>query len=307
MAYNQAGRLITRSLPNGTRTEYTYDRFNRIIAIEHKNASGKVISSQSYAYDVSGNRSEAQDEQGHKVIFRYDSEGRLIDEQGPSWEKTYVYGLAGNRSSMTDNSGSTSYRYDLAGRLIQAGETSFIYDADGNLVSRRDKSGETRFVYDSEDRLVKAELPDGKAIAYGYGPFGERIYREENGRRINYLLDGNRNLQELSQDYQTQASYFYVGLDQPLFMTLADGKRCYFHQDVLGSILAVSDGTGEIGGRYSYDAFGNILKQHEKGFHQPFRYTGRPSDEATGFYDFRARFYDSSRGVLFRAIQSREK
>jgi len=54
-------------------------------------------------------------------------------------------------------------------------------------------------------------------------------------------------------------------------MTFADGKRIYFHQDVLGSILAVSDGTGEVGGKYSYDAFGNILDQHEKGLHQPLR------------------------------------
>ena len=296
LTYNQAGRLIARSLPNGTRTEYTYDRFDRIIGIEHKNASGQVISAQRYVYDLSGNRVEAQDEQGQKSRYRYDNEGRLIDEQGPSWEKAYVYGSGGNRSSMSDNTGNTSYRYDQAGRLIQAGELSFAYDADGNLVSRRDKSGATRFTYDSEDRLVKAELPDGKTIAYGYGPFGERIYREENGRRTNYLLDGNGILQELSRDYQTQASYFTAGLDQPLFMTFANGKRCFFHQDVLGSILAVSDEAGRVGGRYFYDAFGNILNQQENGLHQPLRYTGRPLDEVTGLYDFRARFYDSRVG-----------
>ena len=106
-------------------------------------------------------------------------------------------------------------------------------------------------------------------------------------------------LQELSHDYQTQVSYSYAGLrPSPFFMTFADGNRCYFHQDVLGSILAVSDGTGEVGGKYSYDAFGNILDQHEKGLHQPLRYTGRPLDEATGFYDFRARFYDSRVGAF---------
>ena len=47
----------------------------------------------------------------------------------------------GNRSSMTYNAGSTSYRYDQAGRLIQAGEILFTYDADGNLVSRRVQVG----------------------------------------------------------------------------------------------------------------------------------------------------------------------
>ena len=67
--------------------------------------------------------------------------------------------------------------------LIAAGETEYAYDADGNLSSRTDRNGTARYAYDAEGRLAAVTLPNGTSVSYGYGPFGERIWREENGRR----------------------------------------------------------------------------------------------------------------------------
>lgn len=296
LAYDEYDRLTSRTAVNGTTTLYAYDDGGRTTAIEHRNSAGTVIAARHYGYDVAGNPTEVIDEQGRKTTHRYDSEGRLISEQGPALDKTYLYGPGGNRSAAGEASGSTPYRYDKAGRLVQAGETSFAYDADGNLISRTDKIGTTRYAYDSENRLVRVQPPGGKVVSYGYGPFGERISRKDGSQITYYLLDGNGILQELSGDYTTRAAYVYAGLDQPLLMNRQDGSSCTFHQDALGTVLAVSDPKGEILGRYAYDAFGNVLQQEGKGFDQPLRFTGRPMDPETRLYDLRARFYDPKTG-----------
>ncbi len=294
--YDKDGRFIGKKASNGSTTVYKYDDPGRVVSTNHLDASGKILISSHYRYDMDGNRVEVIDEKGGKNIYRYDLEQRLISEISPSDQKTYVYGPGGNRLSLSDKSGSTAYHYDKAGRLVQIGEVSFTYDADGNLVSRKEKAGVTHFNYDAEGNLIKGELPEGKVVSYGYGPLGERIWREEDGKRTYYLLDGYDLLQELSPAFKPLSTYLYASLDQPLMVTSKDGSKGFFHQDVLGTILALSDANGKISLRYTYDVFGNILYQEGQPPSQPLRFMGRPLDAATGLYDLRARFYDPQLG-----------
>jgi len=294
--YDKDGNLIGRKASNGTAAQYKYDDSGRIVSINHLDAAGKVLISSQYRYDMEGNCVEVIDERENKNVYRYDLEQRLISEASPSDRKTYVYGPGGNRLSTYDKSGSTVYQYDKAGRLVQAGEVFFTYDADGNLISRKEKTGVTRYHYDAEGNLIRAELPGGKTVVYGYGPFGERIWREEDGNRIYYLLDGYDLLQELSSDFKPLSTYLYSGLDQPLMVRFANGNKNIFHQDALGTVLGLSDAKGRISVRYIYDAFGNSTHQEVQALAQPLRFTGRPLDSTTGLYDFRARFYDPKLG-----------
>jgi len=295
-SYDQAGRLIEQKAANETTTQYGYDSTGRVVSIVHRDASGDVLAACTYCYDVDGNRVQVTDEQDRKTAYRYDLERRLVSETGPGGQKRYVYGLGGNRSCMTDRSENIAYGYDKAGILVQAGEVSFAYDADGNLALRKDKDVTTRYTYNSENNLVKVELPGGKTIAYGYGPFGHRIWREEDGSRTYHLLDGDDLLQELSADLKPLSTYLHAGLDRPLMVSSGDGKARFFHQDDLGTVLAITDTKGRVSTRYAYDAFGNIAQQEGEGGGQRLCFTGRPLDSATGLYDLRARFYDPETG-----------
>jgi len=294
--YDDAGRLVKRKAGNKTITDHKYDTTGRVVSIVHRGQAGELLAAAAYRYDLDGNRVEVIDKDENKSVYRYDSERRLIGETGPLGRKKYVYGPGGKRTSVTGQSGAAVYRYDKAGRLVRAGKLSFFYDADGNLVSRKNKDGTTHYFYDSENNLIKVAPPDGKIVAYGYGPFGKRIWREVNSKRTYYLHDGDNLLQVLSAEYKPLSTYLYAGLDKPLMAFSKNGTPHFFHQDDLGSVLAVSNGKGKITAGYHYDAFGNVMKQEGKKADQPFRFTGRPLDSATGLYDLRARFYDPKTG-----------
>lgn len=294
--YGNADRLIQRKAPNGTVTEYNYDETGRIISITHSDQSGHVLVSRRCRYDADGNLLELIDEEGLKSSYQYDLQRRLISEAAPGIRKTYAYGWGGNRLGVEEGSQRIVYRYDAAGRLTGAGTRSYAYDADGNLVSRQDNDGTTRYFYDAEGNLVRVELPNGKAVTYGYGPLGRRIWREEDGDKKYYLLDGDNLLQELSADFTSLTTYLCAGLDRPLLASFQGGGKAFSHEDLLGSVVALTDARGKVSGRYAYDAFGNVAQQKGRASLQPPRFTGQPLDAATRLYDLRARYYDPEVG-----------
>ncbi len=295
-AYDELDRITRRTAPNGTTTQFEYDVVGRVAAVTHADAAGTPFAARRYRYDADGNRVEVTDEQGRMGRYRYDPAGQLVAEDAAGQNREYTLGPDGNRTRLRSTSTTADYRYDAGGRLVQAGDVGFEYDANGNLATRRDSSGATRYRFDAEGNLIRVELPSGKAIAYGYGPFGERLWREEDGKRRHYLYDGDDVLVELSESFEALQSYLYAGVDQPLLVTARGGPAHFVHQDDLGSTLALTDASGKPSGRYAFDAFGNVLSQTGTAAALPPRYAGRPLDPATGLYDLRARYYDPKVG-----------
>jgi YD repeat-containing protein len=79
--------------------------------------------------------------------------------------------------------------YNENNELEQAGGTTFSYNANGSTVTKsRNGTTEQRYIYNPENRL--SEVKDGngnKTAAYGYDPFGRRIWKEVNSVRTYYL------------------------------------------------------------------------------------------------------------------------
>jgi len=63
-------------------------------------------------------------------------------------------------------------------------------------------------------------------------------------------------------------------------------------QKCQGSIIAMSDGNGNVTEQHSYDSYGNS----DDLTGNPFRYTGRRLDAETGLYYYRARYYSPAIG-----------
>jgi RHS repeat-associated protein len=295
-AYDDFGRLVKSTASNGTVARYEYDAAGRASSVTHSDAKGKPFAARRFRYDADGNRVEVSDEQGRVVRLRYDPDGQLVAESTAGRRFEYVFDPAGNRKKLLSNSAATDYRYDARGRLLQAGEATYEYDADGQLAARRDGSGTTRYRFDAEGNLIRVEPPSGKAVTYGYGPFGERLWREEGGKRKYYLHDGDDVIAELSERFEPLQTFLYAGVDQPLTVTAAGAPAQFMHQDDLDSTLALTDHLGKPIGRYELDSFGNVLLRQGAAAALPPRYAGRPLDAVTGFYDMRARFYDPQVG-----------
>ena len=75
------------------------------------------------------------------------------------------------------------------------------------------------------------------------------------------------------------------------------GVAYHYHYDNLGSTVAITDSSGSIVNKYSYDAFGKVLSQSE-GISNPFKYVGAfgVMDEGNGLLFMRARYYDPATG-----------
>ncbi len=82
-------------------------------------------------------------------------------------------------------------------------------------------------------------------------------------------------------------------IDTPIIRVNQAGERAYYHQDGLGSVVAVTDQNSQAQGTARYDAWGNVTRQ--TGGLPQYGYTGREPD-GTGLIYARARYYDPAVG-----------
>ncbi|ARU60012.1 hypothetical protein CBW65_02230 [Tumebacillus avium] len=97
----------------------------------------------------------------------------------PVERATYTYDAAGNRTTMTDDYGQVTYRYDAANRLIEADGETYSYDAKGNLTSRTTEHGPVNYAYNSDNQLTKVSYADQTYVQYDYDALGRKVYRQE--------------------------------------------------------------------------------------------------------------------------------
>jgi RHS repeat-associated protein len=115
-----------------------------------------------------------------------------------------------------------------------------------------------------------------------------------------YLQDLAAGLPVVLRETTAGASTGYVyGLD--LIASLDNsGVPSFFHADGLGSTRLLTDDTGAVTDRYSYDAFG-AARTHMGVSNQRFMFTGEALDPDSRLYNFRDRHYDYSIGRFVSA------
>jgi RHS repeat-associated protein len=277
--YDANNRRTTRTLPNGTTSTYSYDQASRITGIQTAN-NAATIDNVTYTYDNAGNRT-AKTQNATNYSYAYDNIYRLtqvIPSSGT--QETYTYDQVGNR-------------------LTKAPDTSLNTNAT------------TQYTYDDENRLTGVQITQNgniKQLTFAYDPFGNRISKTilQDGigtdcqspnvcpRTINYVYDNQNIIMEYDQTGNITAKYTHgPNIDEPL--AIQQGTNTYYyHADGLGSITALSNASGNIVQTYSYDSFGNMTATGN--IRQPFTYTAREYDYATGMCFYRARYYDSKVG-----------
>ncbi len=134
---------------------------------------------------------------------------------------------------------------------------------------------------------------------YAYDGQGRRIAKGVGSTVTEYLYNGSDLLAEYGgsgANWTTAAAtatYTHgPRIDEPLLRTTATGTQ-YYHQDGLGSVVAMSDAGGITTGTAHYDAWGNAVATI--GTVPQYGYTGREPDE-TGLIYYRARYYDPAIG-----------
>ncbi len=218
-----------------------YDRLNRLIRLENRNAAGDLISGYVYTLGPAGNRQRVEEiHSGRAVNYTYDDLYRLTEEDitNPVLGNetiSYTYDNFGNRLSKISSSGTVNYSYDDNDRLLSEGNVTYTYDDNGNMLSKTDGTETVTYGYDYENRLVSVQDSEG-LTEYAYDADGIRVRSVRDGVVTNYVVDKNRAhaqvLEEKDVDGNLIVSYVY---GDDLISQNRGGSVSYYHYDGLGS------------------------------------------------------------------------
>ena len=164
----------------------------------------------------------------------------------------------------------------------------YTYNARGNRTGESAGSTTLTLSYDQANRLIGV----GNAIAYAYNGDGLRMSKTVSGVTTHFVWSEAESPPELLQD--GAISYIYGPEGTPIEQ-ISGNTPAYLHQDQQGSTRLLTDGEGNVVGRYNYDAWGNVTS-HTGSAATNLQYDGQYTDAETGYQYLRARFYDPKTG-----------
>ncbi|MGH2454912.1 MAG: LamG-like jellyroll fold domain-containing protein [Candidatus Limnocylindria bacterium] len=328
--YDAAGNVATIATPDGYTARSAYDAAGRLAEVVHS-TDADLLSRFTYQRDAVGNPTALTTREG-TISYRYDDLHRLT---GACWDATcpwgpgaspapcvdcgsatgvsrpadptppdpadifvtYTYDPVGNRLTEATYLGAMTYAYDDGDRLTSVtppGQPVIVYtsDANGNSLT----AGTDTFAWDAAGRLLSATV-GGTTETYTYAGEGRRLSVTSGGSTTAWLWDLNHGLPHLAIERDgsgvVRRSTYGLG---PI-ATVAGGRTAYHHADGLGSLVDVTDSSGDPLAWAEYTPFG---AERTGGLAAgapdlPFGFTGEVTDP-TGLVHLRARQYDPGTG-----------
>lgn len=297
--------------PNSTTTNFAYDPLSRLAEVRHDSPTTGVLAHQTYSYSQRGDvetkttdyayfdhpTGQMARESGN-FDYHYDPIGQLTNilytPRAQPWPKlleSYRYDANQNLyPAIVNMKGDVSYNNSNVLGKWQG--ISFSSDTDGNR-----KTGQGRYTYDVEGRLTLYNFGSGEE-SYAYDGLGRRLTIAPRGGTRRYLVyDRNTLIAEYDSNGNLLRRYVHgLKIDDPLAI-IEGGEFYVYHEDALGSVVALTNSSGNLVETYRYDSFGKPLDitwdatwKSAHPFKNPFRYTAR---EVNGeIYYYRNRYYD---------------
>ncbi len=155
-------------------------------------------------------------------------------------------------------------------------------------------------LFDARDRLVEVKRAGVSLAKYGYDTNNLRVYVNDSQGERRIVLDGVEELMELEAGAMTPvARYDRDPTRIDALLAQLAGSKTHAVTDALGSVYGMTDSTGAVQARYSYDAFGTRTASTEN-VPSPWGFTGRRHDPIGQNYH-RERYYDPGSGVWVSA------
>jgi RHS repeat-associated protein len=245
-SYNANDEPTTVKEPNGTITETGYDgaghvtsetdgnkhttKYARNSLEEVTEATDPLGRKTTKEYDAAGNLKSVTDAAKRATTYTYDPVNRLTAiaySDGKTPGVKYEYDADGNRTSMVDGTGTTTYGYDQLDRLTES------KDGHGDKVA---------YEYDVADEQTKITYPNGKAIQRSYDKAGRQLAVVDwLGGLTSFEYDPDSDLTSTTFQSGTHADkYTYNNADQ---MTKAEMKK---GTEVRGSITYTRDNANQV-------------------------------------------------------------
>jgi RHS repeat-associated protein len=243
-AYDAGGNItrVTRAKNDGTyerATDYLYDGRNLARRETQYPAwpstSGLLVASMTY--DPSGNLENRVDQLAQTTTFGYDALNRLTsvayDDPGTP-DVGYAYDANGNRTQMTDGTGTTTYAYDQLVRLTSVtspGPTTvgYRYDRDGNRTKLiYPDATPVTYTFDKAGRLGSLSDWASRSVAYTYWADGlVKTATNPDNSVATYSYDNARRLVEI----------LHTAAGGPVL------DRFYYTLDPVGNVATLANGS----------------------------------------------------------------
>jgi RHS repeat-associated protein len=304
--YDGGDRRISRNYANGTKNHNAYNASNWITSLKHSNASVNIVHL-IYAFDNEGNkqyeykthRPDRSENYAYDNIYRLTEFKRGNIATGSfTFQKTFNYDPLGNRKQVNTDGILTTYASNEMNEYTSiSGISDPVYDANGNLI----EDGTFTYQYDYENRLTSVN--SGGIAIYEYDPLGRRISKTTTAGTTRYFYDGARVIQEKDGSGNLKASYLYGAWIDDIIVMQRGVNDYYYHTNSQGSVIALTNTSGNPEEYYEYDAYGkvkffdnNYSELSNSAVGNPYLFTGRRLDEEIGLYYYRYRYYEPNHG-----------
>ncbi|TWG24258.1 RHS repeat-associated protein [Actinoplanes teichomyceticus] len=279
--YGPFGLLRATVDADGLRTSYTYDTELRITSVT--DPRGLVWR---YAYDPAGRLVSETDFNGRTRYFGYDAAGRPITATNGLGETVeFVRDPLGNVIERRTPTGTTTYRYDRDGRLVEAGgagtRLAVEWDADGRRVAETVDGRTVRLDRDAATGTVTRHTPAGVVSAWTMDPFGRPYALRSGGHELRLRHDVRGRETHRAVDGRAVMSQTHGDGDRLLAQELpGTGVRGFEHR-ADGMVTAITDWTGRR--EYDLDRTGRVTGVRGAGHDETYHYRqGRLDGEYDG-------------------------
>ena len=290
--FDAAGRRTSMTVSGQATVNYSYDANSRLRQVT------RGTSIVNLDYDALNRRTKLTLPNAVLTEYTYDAASRLTEQiyknaTNTLGNLTYQYDAIGNRRGTGGSFAQSmlpdpiaSANYDVANRQLQFGNNTMTYDLTGNLATMTNPSGLTTFSWDARHRLAGMSGP-GTTAAFSYDPVSRRRSKQINGQLAQFNYDGLTQVAEKGIS-STNTSLNSLGIDEPW----QRNNNEFYLADVMGTVVGLTDATGNVNTRYGYEPFGKTVTQQGTSLNS-IQFTGREKD-GTDFYYFRARYYNTT-------------
>jgi RHS repeat-associated protein len=310
---NEQGEVTEEVFGNGAVTTRQFDTSGRAWSV--KTLMGG-LTAQDLAYDYYGNGnlgSRTDNTTGVNEEYSYDPLNRLTEwdvstNGGLPFGQRFAYDNIGNlrsRTTVQGNGSNLTYKYSG----VQAGphavtsinDDRYTYDAGG-----REASGPGRRTSYLSWGLPRRVVGPSQSLQFQYDYQQQRVVKSRSdGTRI-FTLNGLFE-QESKGRHSGSDTYYISGPDRIVAAVVRDASAKqqsvkYLHDDHLGSISAVTDGTGAVIGRLAYDPFGTSRLPADPSVPdtssppEPLGFTERGTDSEIKLLNMLGRLYEPQAG-----------
>lgn len=311
-----------------------YDAAGRATRVEYRNSSSTLLSGFEHEYDRMSNRryerrlhhSDKGDNYEYDSLYRVTGFERGVNAGdvgslgGTSWQakKQYVLDGVHNWRELFINGSSTAQTaaVDDTNAYTSFGAKTPDYDAEGNLTSP-DSSASSPVVmeYDFLNRL-RTITQGSSVVTHDYDAEGRRVRTTTTSvsgapAHIEYVYDGWQVIEERNGSGSLMRRFVMgLGVDEPLQLEnisfWPNAGTYHYQRSTLGNVVALTNSSGAVVERYSFDAYGSPQFENasnvdqslsESAYGNPYLFQGRRYEPwLYAMYEYRTRMYSPEMG-----------